>query len=136
LSRLVKKFNAADSFFALLIQYAPAVDFGHPNLGVRPMKNWFKFLIILGVLAFTFFGTAAAQKVAVPRVQDRLAMGEEGVKQLLPLMETDVNGNVSKQAYMKFMEAEFRRLDKKGAGQLNAKELTASTVTAARFVGK
>jgi hypothetical protein len=99
-------------------------------------KKWFKVLIILGVLAVTFFGTAAAQKSSVPKPQDRLALGEENVKQLLLLMETDSDGNVSRQSYMKYMEAEFRRLDKSNAGQLNARQLNQSNLTASRYTGK
>jgi Ca2+-binding EF-hand superfamily protein len=63
-------------------------------------------------------------------------MGENEVKQLLPLMNTDTNGMVSKQEFMKFMEAEFERLDKNKKGELNVKELTQSNLTASRFVGK
>jgi hypothetical protein len=43
---------------------------------------------------------------------------------------------VSKQEYMKFMEAEFERLDKSKKGELNVKELTQSSLTASRFAGK
>jgi len=37
---------------------------------------------------------------------------------------------------MKFMEAEFERLDKSKKGELDVKELTQPTVTASHFVGK
>lgn len=84
----------------------------------------------------TMLGTAAAQKAAVPKPQDKLAMGEEEVKQLLLLMDTDKQGKVSKQEYMKFMEAEFERLDKSNKGELDVRELTQSNLTANRFVGK
>jgi hypothetical protein len=97
---------------------------------------WVKLLITLGVLVATFLGTAAAQKASVPKVQDRLAMGEENVRQLLLLMDADNNGNISKQSYMKYMEAEFHRLDKSNQDQLNARQLTQSTLSANRFTGK
>jgi hypothetical protein len=84
----------------------------------------------------TILGTAAAQKASVPKPQDKLAMGEDEVKQLLLLMNTDSKGQVSKQEYMKFMEAEFEHLDKNKKGELNVKELTKSDLTASRFVGK
>ena len=71
-------------------------------------------------------GTAVAQKSAVPKPQDKLALGEYDVKQLLLLMDTDENGKISKQEWMKFMEAEFDRLDKHKKGQLDVKELTQS----------
>jgi Ca2+-binding EF-hand superfamily protein len=41
-------------------------------------------------------------------------------------MDTDKNGKISKEEWMKFMEAEFDRLDKDKRGQLNVKELTQS----------
>jgi len=84
----------------------------------------------------TFLGTAAAQKASVPKPQDRLAMGEEYVRQLLLLMDTDRNGMVTKQEYMKFMEVEFQRLDKTKQGALSAKQLTQPNLSAAHFVGK
>jgi hypothetical protein len=94
-------------------------------------------VILTLVAAATILGTAAAQKASVPKPQDKLAMvGEGEVKQLLLLMKTDSNGQVSKQEYMKFMEAEFEHLDKNKTGELNVKELTKSDLTASRFVGK
>jgi Ca2+-binding EF-hand superfamily protein len=100
--------------------------------------NKVRLIVILAVslAAITFLGTAAAQKASVPKPQDRLAMGEENVKQLLLLMDTDKNGMVSKQDYMHFMEAEFQRLDKSNQGQLNARQLKRSSLSASRFAGK
>ena len=71
-------------------------------------------------------GTAGAQKAAVPKPQDKLALGEPEVTQLLLLMDTDSNGKISKEEWMKFMEAEFDRLDKDEKSQLDVKELTQS----------
>jgi hypothetical protein len=93
-------------------------------------------VIAVLVVAGTMLGNAAAQKASVPKPQNKLAMGEEGVKQLLPLMDADKNGLVSKQEFMKFIEAEFERLDKNKKGALNVKELTQSSLTASRFTGK
>ena len=78
--------------------------------------------------------TAVAQKAAVPKPQDKLALGEEEVKQLLLLMDTDNNGKISKQEWIKFVEAEFDRLDKDKKGQLDAKELEQSKLRASRPV--
>jgi Ca2+-binding EF-hand superfamily protein len=69
-------------------------------------------------------GTTVAQKASAPKAQDNVALGEGEVKKLLPLMETDNDGKVSKQEFMSFMEAEFDRLDKKKEGKLDVKELT------------
>jgi len=88
------------------------------------------------VATVSFLGTAAAQKASAPKAQDRLALGEEHVKQLVLLMESDKTGMVSKQSYMKYMEAEFDRLDTSKQGQLNARQLAQSNVTASRYVGK
>lgn len=70
-------------------------------------------------------GTAAAQAADKPK--DKVALGESDVKQLLLLMDTDKNGKISKEEYMRFMEAEFNRLDVDKSGELNVKELTQST---------
>jgi hypothetical protein len=101
-------------------------------------SNRVRLMVILAVLVsvITFLGTAAAQKASVPRPQDRLALGEEHVKQLLLIMESDGNGMISKQEYMKFMEAEFARLDKSQQGKLSARELNQTTLTASRNLGK
>jgi hypothetical protein len=101
-------------------------------------KNRGRIIVVILTLvaAATILGTAAAQKASVPKPQDKLAMGESEVKQLLLLMNTDSRGQVSKQEYMKFMEAEFEHLDKNKKGELNVKELTKSDLTASRFVGK
>jgi len=45
---------------------------------------------------------------------------------LLLLIDTDDNGKISKQEWMKFMEAEFDRLDSDKKGQLDVKELMRS----------
>lgn len=81
-------------------------------------------------------GNAAAQKASGPKPQDKLALGEDEVKKLLLIMEPDTKGKISKQEYMKFMEAEFGRLDIDKNGELDVKKLTQSSVTANRFVGK
>ena len=84
--------------------------------------------VIAVVLAIgAVVGPASAQKMAVPKqLPDKLALGEGQVKQLLLLMDTDQNGKISKQEWMKFMEAEFDQLDKDKLGQLDAKELSQS----------
>jgi CRISPR/Cas system-associated endonuclease Cas3-HD len=99
-----------------------------------------KMRLVMGgavfVVALTFLSTAGAQKASAPRPQDALAIGEEHVRELLLMMKTDQNGNVTKQEYMRFMEAEFERLDKKQEGSLNARALNQASISAARFAGK
>ena len=93
-------------------------------------------MITVLVAAGTMLCSATAQKMPVPRPQDNLAMGEEQVRQLLLLMHTDKKGMVSRQEYMKFMEAEFDRLDKEKNGELDARKLAQSSLSAGRLVGK
>jgi hypothetical protein len=88
------------------------------------------------IAALTLLGNAAAQKASVPKPQDKLTLGEEDVKHLLPLMDADKNGKISRQEYMKFMAAEFDRLDKSKTGELDVKALTQSNLSASHFVGK
>jgi hypothetical protein len=85
-------------------------------------------IVVIAVLVATWamLGSTVAQKTAVPKPQDKLALGEDEVKQLLLLMDTNKSGKISKQEWMKFMEAEFDRLDKGKNGLLDVKELTQS----------
>lgn len=71
--------------------------------------------------------TSFAQKQSVPRPPDTAALVRERMIDLLAMMDTDKNGKISKQEWMKFMEAEFDRLDTKKTGELDPKELLKST---------
>jgi Ca2+-binding EF-hand superfamily protein len=95
-------------------------------------------ILVLALAMQVLSGTANAQKQSVPKSQDKLALGENEVKQLLLLMDTSQNGKISKQEYMNFMEAEFDRLDKNKNGELDPKELTQSKLRASHSsaVGK
>ena len=60
---------------------------------------------IAGLVAtWAMLGTAVAQKAAAPKPQDKPALGEDEVKQLLLHMDTDKNGKITKQGWMKFMK--------------------------------
>jgi EF hand len=87
-----------------------------------------RVIVAIAVLVVTnvLLGNAVAQRQAVPKPQDKLTLGEPEVKQLLLLMDTDKNGKISKEEWMKFIEAEFDRLDKDKKGQLDTKELEKS----------
>jgi len=89
------------------------------RLAIAAIAMWFAIAAMSG----TVIGQT---KAAAPKPQDKLALGEEEVKQLLLLMDTDKNGKISKEEYMKFMGAEFDRLDKDKSGDLDVKELTQS----------
>jgi len=75
----------------------------------------------------------AAEKAEHER---KLSEAADAAKQLLAAMDTDKTGKVSKQEWMKFMEAEFDRLDVKHNGELDVKELTQSQVRYRPSVGK
>lgn len=97
-------------------------------------------IVVIGVLVSlrAMQDRALPQKTAVPKPQDQLALGEEDVKQLLLLMDTNKTGKITKQEWMKFTETEFDRLDKNKSGKLDAKELAQSILRIRPFanVGK
>jgi hypothetical protein len=68
--------------------------------------------------------------------EKQLAAATEHAKQLLLLMDTRKIGKVSKEEWMKFMEAEFDRLDSNHNGELDVKELTQSRMQYRPAVGK
>jgi 5S rRNA maturation endonuclease (ribonuclease M5) len=103
----------------------------------KPKKYiWFITVAVVLVATLSMLGSAVAQKASVPKPQDKLALGEDDVKHLLLLMDADNKGMVSKQEFMKYMEAEFERLDKNKIGELNVKELTRSNLSASYYLGK
>lgn len=103
-------------------------------------RNIVLVIVVIAVLgaAWAMLGTAVAQKATTPKPQDKLALGEAEVKQLLLLMDTDKNGKISKQEWMKFMEAEFDRLDKDKSGDLDVNDLKQSKLRVSHYttVGK
>jgi len=86
-------------------------------------------IFILG----TMQSVAVAQKASVPHTQDKVALGQQEVEQLVLLIAGDKTGKITKDQWMKFMEAEFDRLDKNKTGELDAKELTLSRLRVSRF---
>lgn len=101
-------------------------------------------LVAVGTIAIhaapQLAATAAPQKVdkAVPKQERAIALGEEDVKQLVLLMDTDKSGKISRKEFMDFMAAEFARLDKDKSGELDVKELSQSRIrsSAPPAVGK
>jgi len=84
-------------------------------------------VVIVAVLVAAGAGLGASSALAADKPKDKLTIGEADVKQLLLLMDADKNGKISKEEYMRFMEAEFDRLDIDKNGELDVKELTQST---------
>jgi EF hand domain-containing protein len=102
-------------------------------------------MIVVMLLAVVLYAGVAFEigtsfgQVRTPdnRKPNAVALGTDEVKQLLILMDTDKNGKISKAEFMKFMEAEFDRLDKDKSGELDPKELTQSLVRPSKgAVGK
>ena len=92
----------------------------------------FVLAVVMFVSALVLVGSAFAQKQPVPKPPDKQALAEDEVKRLLLLMDTDKNGKISKQEWMKFMEAEFDRLDKSKNGELDVMEIAQSKLRASR----
>lgn len=84
------------------------------------------------IAAMGVTGIAFAQKLGASAEQDKFALANEDVRQLLLLMDTDKSGKVSKREWMSFMEAEFNRLDKDGSGELDLHELRQSGMSIRR----
>jgi hypothetical protein len=82
-------------------------------------KNLLPALFIVTVVA-----AGVSQKVA-SKQPDKITIALENVKQILLVMEPK-NGKVSKQEWMKFMEAEFDRLDTGKKGELDQLEIRQS----------
>jgi len=61
------------------------------------------------------------EKLAITQTQKNQMMSDAGphVQELLLVMDTDKNGKISKQEWMKFMEAECDRLDENKTGELS-----------------
>jgi hypothetical protein len=83
-------------------------------------------MLVMLVASGSMVGTAFTRQDAPPKQPDKLALGRGQVKQLLLLIGPDKNGKISKQEWMKFMEAEFDSLDKDESGVLDVRELVQS----------
>lgn len=77
-------------------------------------------LLLVGI---AIAGLLGVRSFASPKL-DPATAGLKNTIQLLVLMETDGSGKVSKAEFMRYMEAEFDRLDTNRNGELDVKELT------------
>jgi hypothetical protein len=103
---------------------------------MRKRKNIMTFVLCVGALLAlaTAMTTSFAQDTAsVPKPQNYLAIGENNARQLLLLIGPNKDGKITKKAWMKFMEAEFDRLDKDKSGSLDVKELAESRLHLSAF---
>lgn len=87
------------------------------------------FLIFVVGLSFATL-VAYAERASTPKNQDKVALAENDVKELLLLMDTNKNGKISRQEFMNFMAKEFDRLDKDKSGELDPQELSHSQIRA------
>jgi len=78
---------------------------------------------IVLIAAGSSMTTAVADDAPSAAVAPKLATGITPLAQLLELMDTDKNGKVSKEEFMRFMEAEFDFADKNKDGQLDPAEM-------------
>lgn len=82
--------------------------------------------LVIALLVIASVGIGFAQK-SIPKQPDRYVISIDNVKQLLLVMDTDKNGKISKQQWMKFMESEFDRLDAEKKGELDQALIRQST---------
>jgi len=81
-------------------------------------------LLVAGAVA----GTAFAQKQAVPKPIDRVALGDDQTQQVTVSLTVDVdkNGQITRQEWNRMMTAAFDKLDTNNRGAVDATELTQS----------
>jgi hypothetical protein len=71
---------------------------------------------------------ASEQKQVAPKPQDKFVLAEPKVEELLPLAAPANDTKVSKEEWLKFMAAEFDRLDKSGSGVVDVTKMAPSTL--------
>jgi len=95
--------------------------------------------ITLSFAAWAAPGNAVEQKQPAAKAQNNIeALRAEEVKELLLLMDSNASGKISKEEWLKFMEAEFDRLDKGKTGKVDLKDISQSRqrVTRSANMGK
>jgi len=82
------------------------------------------FKIAQIALVTTALVVGAASTAALAVTARGVTAGEGLAREMLKLMDTDKNGRVSRQEFMRYMEAEFDRLDVDHSGELTVQELS------------
>lgn len=85
------------------------------------MTNWTMAVALL-VLA-VMLGESIAQKDGIMRRPNPIDLASDDVKEILLVMDTDKQGRITKEAWMKFMESEFDRLDAAKSGAIDPRKL-------------
>ena len=96
-------------------------------------------LVVLLAASISIEARAAQSEksMGAPSSSDaRREAARDAARELLLVMDVNKTGNISKQEWMKYMEAEFDRLDINHTGQLDFKELSRSRVQVRPYVGK
>lgn len=86
------------------------------------MTNW-TMLVALVLLAGMLISSALSQKDGLMKRPNPIELASDDAKEILLVMDTDKEGKISKEAWMKFMSAEFDRLDKTKTGTIDPKTL-------------
>jgi hypothetical protein len=90
-------------------------------------RNLLTAIRLLAVIIGTYaVAPSSAQKANVPIHQDVVALAQPKVIEVLPLMDTDRNGKISKRDFMNLMEAVFDRLDKDKKSELDPRQFRQS----------
>jgi len=81
-------------------------------------------LLATSLLALAFFSIPAiAQKDGVLKRPDPVLLATDDVKEILFLMNTDANGKITRDEWIRFMATEFDRLDPAKKGVIDPKEI-------------
>lgn len=99
----------------------------HPGRGSTMNRRNVTLTILAGAAVLAAKGLAQ-DTANVPVRPNTGKIAEDNVKQLLLLMDTNKNGKISKDEWMKFMSAEFDRLDTDHSGELDPNELMKSRI--------
>jgi hypothetical protein len=89
------------------------------------MSKRIKVVLAIAFLAATcaISGNAAEERQTLPKPPDKQMLRAEEVRQMPLLMDTDESGKISKQEWLRFMEAEFDRMDPGKSGSLDPRKL-------------
>jgi len=80
--------------------------------------------LLVALFVAIALGAGVSQK-AISKLPDKTTIAIENVKQLLLTMDVK-NGKISKEQWMKFMEAEFDKVDAEKKGEVDQAEIRQS----------
>jgi hypothetical protein len=99
-------------------------------------------VLLAGAIAVKVHAGQSERSTGVPptpeqtKREKQLSAATEAARELLLAIDTNKSGKISKEEWMRFMEAEFDRLDTDHKGQLDVDELTKSRIRVRPYVGK